>query len=98
LTGPGRRGSVAAQANDREVSMNGNGGELSSFLTKLGEDPELQQAYTKDPEGTLRSAGLSDETIKAVLSRDLAAIKAVLDRELPGGGYMLFMVLTDPSL
>jgi hypothetical protein len=78
--------------------MNGNGGELSGFLTKLGEDRELQQAYTKDPEGTLRAAGLSEDTIKAVLSRDLSEIKAVLDHELPGGGYMLFMVLTEPSL
>jgi hypothetical protein len=78
--------------------MNGNGGELSGFLTKLGDDQDLQQRYMKDPEGTMRAAGLSDETVKALLSRDLGQIKAVLDRELPGGEYMLFMVLTESSL
>jgi hypothetical protein len=78
--------------------MNGNGGELSGFLTKLGEDQGLQQRYMKDAEGTMREAGLSDETIKALLSRDLSTIKAVLDRELPGGGYMMFMVLTEAAL
>ena len=46
--------------------MNGNGGELSSFLQKLGEDTQLQQAYQRDPEGTMRQAGLSDETIQTV--------------------------------
>jgi hypothetical protein len=74
-----------------------NGGELSSFLTKLSEDEGLQQAYMKDPEGTLREAGLSEATIQAVMSRDLATVKAVLDRELPAG-YMLFMVLTESAL
>lgn len=78
--------------------MNQNGGELSSFLTKLSEDPQLQEAYTKDPEGTLRQAGLSEETIQALLSRDLAKIKAVLEKELPGGTYMMFMVITEPKL
>jgi hypothetical protein len=78
--------------------MNGNGGELSGFLTKLGDDQDLQQRYTKDPEGTMRGAGLSDDTIEAMLSRDLGQIKAVLERELPGGGFMLFMVLTESSL
>ena len=77
--------------------MNGNGGELSSFLTKLGEDTGLQEKYVSDPEGTLRSAGVPDDTIQAVLSRDLAKIKGVLDRELSGGTYMMFMVLTEPT-
>jgi Aromatic-ring-opening dioxygenase LigAB, LigA subunit len=73
--------------------MNGDGGDLSNFLQKLGEDRELQQQYTSDPEGTLRQAGLSDETIQAVLSRDLERIKGVLEKELPGVAYMCFMVI-----
>jgi hypothetical protein len=77
--------------------MNGNGGELSSFLTKLSEDQQLQQDYMNDPKGTLRAAGVSDETIEVLLSRDLAKVKAVLDRELPAG-YMMFMVLTESAL
>jgi hypothetical protein len=79
------------------MAANGNGGELSSFLQKLGEDSELQQAYASDPEGTLRQAGLSDETIQIVLSRDLERIKAVLEKELPGLVYMLFMVIFQPK-
>jgi hypothetical protein len=78
--------------------MNGNGGELSSFLQKLSEDQELQQAYTSDPEGTLRQAGLSDETIQIVLSRDLERIKGVLEKELPGLVYMMFMVIFQPKV
>jgi hypothetical protein len=77
--------------------MNGKGGELSSFLQKLGEDKELQQAYTQDPEGTMRQAGLSDEAVEAAASRDPQRIKGVLEREL-GTSPMLFMVVTDPNV
>jgi hypothetical protein len=73
--------------------MNGNGGELSSFLTKLSEDPQLQDAYVRDPQGTMHGAGLSDETIQTVLSRDLEKVKAVLDKELAGSAYIMFMVI-----
>ena len=77
--------------------MNGNGGDLASFLQKLGEDKELQQAYTSDPEGTMRQAGLSDEAVEAATSRDPQRIKRVLEREL-GTSPMLFMVVTDPNV
>ena len=73
--------------------MNGNGGELSSFLAKLSEDPQLQDGYAQDPQGTMREAGLSDDTIQTVLSRDLEKVKAVLDKELGGGGHIMFMVI-----
>jgi len=70
-----------------------NEGELTSFLTKLSEDTELQQSYVADPAGTMRAAGLPEETIGTILSRDLAKIKALL----PGGGYIMFMILTQPK-
>jgi len=73
--------------------MNGNGGELSSFLTKLSEDRQLQDAYAQDPEGTMREAGLSDDSIETLLSRDLAKIKAALEKELPGRDFILFMII-----
>jgi hypothetical protein len=73
--------------------MDGNGGELSSFLTKLSEDRELQDAYAKDPEGTMREAGLSDESIETLLSRDLGRIKAALEKELQGREFLLFMII-----
>ena len=75
--------------------MNGNG-ELANFLQKLSEDRELQEAYSRDPEGTLRQAGLSEETIRAVLSRDLEQVKGVLEKEAPGIVYMLFMTIIEP--
>jgi hypothetical protein len=75
--------------------MNGNGGNLASFLQKLSEDSQLQQGYTSDPKGTMRQAGLSDDVIEATLSRDLGRIKAVLAREI-GAEPMLFMVITEP--
>ena len=77
--------------------MNGNGGELSSFLQKLGDDSGLQQAYASDPEGTMRQAGLSDHTIQTVLSRDLEKIKGLLQQELPGITYIMFMVIFQPK-
>lgn len=75
--------------------MNGNG-ELANFLQKLSEDRELQQAYMRDPAGTLRQAGLPDDTIRAVLSRDLEQVKGVLEKEAPGIVYMMFMTITEP--
>ena len=76
--------------------MNGNGGKLSSFLQKLSEDSELQQAYRKDPEGTMRQAGLSEDAIQATMSRDLGRIKSALARE-GGPEIMVVMVLTEPG-
>ena len=40
---------------------------------------------------------LSDETIQIVLSRDLEKIKAVLEQELPGITYIMFMVIFQPK-
>ena len=77
--------------------MDGNAGELSSFLTNLSGDQKLQDAYTQDPEGTMREAGLSEDTIQTMLSRDLERIKALLERELPGGGFIMFMILIKPK-
>jgi hypothetical protein len=74
-----------------------NGSELSSFLTKLNEDPQLQEAYTKDPEGTLRQAGVPDDTIRTLLSRDLQAVKRALEQALPGVHTTCFMVVIAPD-
>ena len=76
--------------------MQGDGGKLSSFLQKLSEDRELQQTYMKDPDGTMRQAGLSDDALQAGLSRDLGKIKGVLERELGDPGIMVYMTITEP--
>jgi hypothetical protein len=77
--------------------MNGNGGELSDFVTKLSEDAQLQSAYVRDPEGTMRNAGLPEDTIGTILSRDLAKIKALLEKEFPGGNFIMFMIIATPT-
>ena len=76
--------------------MQGNGGELSSFLQKLSEDSDLQQRYMKDPGGTMRQAGLSDDVLQAALSGDLGKIKGVLERELGSADVLVCMTITEP--
>ena len=76
--------------------MNGNGGELSTFLRKLSDDREFQQTYVKDPRGTMKQAGLSDEVIDTTMSRDLGKIKGVLERELGDPQIMVCMTITEP--
>ena len=39
---------------------------------------------------------MPDETIGAVLSRDLEQVKGVLEKEAPGIVYMLFMTIIEP--
>ena len=73
--------------------MTQSGGELSSFLTRLHEDPELQKRYKQDPKGTLKEAGVSQEGIDAVTSGDLGRIKGLLG----GPEQMLFMVVIAPD-
>ena len=76
--------------------MNGKSGALASFLQKLSEDKELQQAYVRDPRGTMQQAGLSEEAIEATMSRDLSRIKSALARE-GSPETTLVMVLTEPG-
>jgi tagatose-1,6-bisphosphate aldolase len=76
--------------------MHENGGKLASFLQKLSEDKELQQAYANDPRGTMQQAGLSDDAIDATMSRDLGRIKSALARE-GSPEATLVMVLTEPG-
>jgi len=79
------------------MAANENAGDLQSFLQKLSEDTTLQQAYTSDPEGTMREAGLPEDTIRTVLSRDLEKIKGLLEQELAGVHYIMFMVIFQPK-
>ena len=52
----------------------------------------------RDPEGTLRQAGVPDDAIQATLSRDLGKVKAVLERELGRGDVMVCMVITETGV
>ena len=77
--------------------MNGNGGELSSFLEKLGEDSELRRSFLDNPKGTLEQAGLSEETKETLLSRDPDKIKGALEKERPGVDQSLYMIVIAPG-
>lgn len=48
---------------------------LNKFLTELGTNAKLLEAYKDDPVATMTAAGLSDEEIDAVQNVDLAKIK-----------------------
>ena len=45
------------------------------------------------PPPTMREAGLSDDSISILLSRDLGKVKAALEEELPGRDFILFMII-----
>jgi hypothetical protein len=77
--------------------MGGNGGELSSFLEKLGEDSELRRAYLDSPKRTLEEAGLSEETKETLLSRDPERIHGALEKERPGVDLNLYMTVIAPG-
>jgi hypothetical protein len=48
---------------------------LATLLKNIGSDPELAERYKKDPEGTMKAAGLNDEEIRAMLDKDLEKLK-----------------------
>ena len=45
----------------------------------------------------MREAGLFGRHDSDLLSRDLEKVKAVLDKELAGSGYIMFMVIFEPK-
>lgn len=48
---------------------------LVKLLKNIGSDPELADRYKKDPESTMKAAGLSAEEIRAMLDKDLDKLK-----------------------
>ena len=48
---------------------------LRQLLIDLAEDAELQQAYENEPRETMSRHQLSEEEIKAMLDKDLKALK-----------------------
>lgn len=49
---------------------------LVEFLSKLGSDPALAEAFSKDPETVMTKANLSDDEKALIRTGDLEAIKA----------------------
>ncbi|MBQ1783752.1 MAG: hypothetical protein II007_08875 [Gammaproteobacteria bacterium] len=48
---------------------------LVDFLSKLGSDPVLADAYTRDPEATMTDAGLSEEDKNLLRNSDVKGIE-----------------------
>jgi hypothetical protein len=54
---------------------------LSDFFLRLADDPSLLEAYERDPQATLSTAGLGDASIDAV-SGGPGAVRSALETEL----------------
>ena len=58
--------------------------DISQFMLGLAKSPHLQQQFKNDPHGTLTAAGLNNDQIAAVLSRDPSLIQRALGARTPG--------------
>lgn len=54
--------------------MSPKGEKLEKFFRDLARDPALYQRYLADPEGVMRSEGLDNDVIQAVLQGNLTFI------------------------
>lgn len=54
--------------------MSPKGDKLEKFFRDLAKDPNLYQQYLADPEGVMRSRGLDEDVIQAVLQGNLTFI------------------------
>lgn len=62
---------------------------LSSFLAKMSADPALQDQYRRDPDGVMRSHGLSDHEISLMHGTEEGPIHEYLGPDGPPGGLIL---------
>ncbi|GAA4356219.1 hypothetical protein [Kangiella marina] len=60
---------------------------LNKFLTELGTNAKLMEAYKAEPVATMEAAGLNDDEINAVQHADMDKVK-----ELTGGGEYAVVV------
>ncbi|GGI68150.1 hypothetical protein [Shewanella gelidii] len=50
---------------------------LKDFMVDLASDAKLTEAYRQNPIDTMKSYGLTDDEIKAVMSNDQDALKKI---------------------
>jgi Aromatic-ring-opening dioxygenase LigAB, LigA subunit len=72
-------------------------GSISDFLTNLCDDPQLRESFSQDPSGTMQSAGLSQDSIEVILSRDLNKIKQAIESEGVFGLHTVCFMIFWPS-
>jgi len=54
---------------------------LHDFVTRMQNEPDLQQQYATDPTGTMTAAGLSSEDQNVVQSGDLNQLNAAVQQQ-----------------
>lgn len=48
---------------------------LSELLKELGQKADVQKAYTENPETVMKEYGLTQDEIRAMLAKDVEALK-----------------------
>jgi hypothetical protein len=71
--------------------------ELSDFLVRLGDEPELFEEYVKNRAGVLEREGVTPADRDAILSGDLREIRARLRNGYSGPEAMVVMVEGEPE-
>ncbi|MCL1037863.1 hypothetical protein L2750_11940 [Shewanella submarina] len=61
---------------------------FNEFFEQLASDAKLMEAYKQDPKGVMKSYGLTDEEILAVMSGDQEKIKTLSGDESIYGNYV----------
>jgi hypothetical protein len=64
----------------------------SDFLIALSKSPKLKAAWKKDPVGTMRKAGLSEEAIKALKSGNSDKVAQHLGDDAPPGCFICIII------
>lgn len=67
---------------------------LSDFFEKLGADAALMEAYKNDPEGVMKTSGLIEQEIEAVISGDIDKLKLLSGDMTNARSYLL---ITNPN-
>jgi hypothetical protein len=66
---------------------------ISTFFTKLGTNAALLEAYKRDPRGVMKSNGLTEEEIEAVISGDKTRISQLSgDKEMA-----MYLIVLNPT-
>ncbi|MGI2037260.1 hypothetical protein ACRN9Z_04185 [Shewanella frigidimarina] len=66
---------------------------MNTFFTKLGTDAALLEAYKLDPRGVMKSNGLTQEEIDAVMSGDKTRVSQLSgDKEMA-----MYMIISNPT-
>jgi hypothetical protein len=58
--------------------------EITNYLQKLVDDPQLLRDHHKDPRGTMQKQGLSQASIDLIASKDVQKIRDAVNKENPG--------------